>query len=108
MNLLRIVREKMKSIALPAALAVASAWGFSCKYHDAPRMTEGRVFAGGIEVDAHTLNDGHDAYMLYCYTCHGEKGDGHGPSSYGLRPAPRDFTKALFKFARIRSSVRRA
>ena len=31
-------------------------------------------------------------------------GDGKGPSSYGLRPPPRDFTKGIFKFARLRSS----
>jgi mono/diheme cytochrome c family protein len=68
------------------------------------KFTEGRKFAGDIEVDAATLQDGHDAYMLYCYACHGVFGDGHGPSSYGLRPPPRDFTKGIFKFARLRSS----
>jgi hypothetical protein len=31
-------------------------------------------------------------------------GDGKGPSSYGLTPPPRDFTKGIFKFARLRSS----
>jgi mono/diheme cytochrome c family protein len=67
-------------------------------------FTEGRTFAGDIEADAHTLNDGHDAYMLYCYACHGTNGDGKGPSSYGLTPPPRDFTKGVFKFARVRSS----
>ena len=51
----------------------------------------------------HDLNDGHDAYMIYCYACHGEKGDGRGPSSSGLRPPPRDFTRASFKFARVQS-----
>ncbi|MEP7122056.1 MAG: c-type cytochrome [Byssovorax sp.] len=63
-----------------------------------------RTFAGGVTADLKTLNDGHDAYMLYCYACHGEKGDGKGPSSYGYRPPPRDFTQGIFKFARLRSS----
>jgi len=63
-----------------------------------------RTFAGGVEVTAKTLTDGHDAYMLYCYACHGENGDGKGPSSYGLRPPPRNFTQGIFKFARLRSS----
>jgi cytochrome c len=63
-----------------------------------------RTFAGGVEVDLKTLNDGHDAYMIYCYACHGENGDGRGPSSKGLRPPPRDFTQGIFKFARLRSS----
>ena len=57
-----------------------------------------------IEVSAHDLNQGYEAYMLYCYACHGEKGDGHGPASWGLRPPPRDFRKGVFKFARLRSS----
>ena len=52
-------------------------------------------------VDARTLNDGHDAYMLYCFACHGEKGDGHGPASPGMRPPPRDFTLGMFKFAGV-------
>jgi mono/diheme cytochrome c family protein len=63
-----------------------------------------RTFAGGTTADLATLNDGHDAYMLYCYACHGENGDGKGPSSYGLRPPPRNFTQGIFKFARMRSS----
>ena len=61
-----------------------------------------RTFAGGVTADAATLNDGYDGYMLYCYTCHGVDGDGKGPSSYGFRPPPRDFTRAIFKFARLR------
>src|SRR5262249_50784561 len=63
-----------------------------------------RTFAGGVKADVHTLNAGHEAYMLNCYACHGEKGDGKGPSSYGLRPPPRDFTQGIFKFARVRGS----
>src|SRR5262249_1755064 len=39
---------------------------------------------------------------LYPSPCPGEKGDGKAPSSYGLRPPPRDFTKAIFKSARLR------
>lgn len=41
---------------------------------------------------------GRAAYQQYCRPCHGEKGDGHGFSSVGLRPPPRDFTRPLFKF----------
>jgi mono/diheme cytochrome c family protein len=66
-----------------------------------PRFTEPLKLAGGKEIPAATLNEGHDAYMLYCYACHGEKGDGRGPASAGMRPAPRDFTQALFKFGGV-------
>jgi mono/diheme cytochrome c family protein len=61
-------------------------------------------FAGGIEIDGRGMNQGYQSYMRYCYACHGEHGDGKGPSSAGLSPPPRDFTKGIFKFARLRSS----
>lgn len=89
--------------ALTAAAAVASLGSTSCK-SEQPKFKEGMKFAGGREVTAKELNAGWEAYMLYCYACHGEKGDGRGPSSYGLFPRPRDFTKVIFKFARLRSS----
>ena len=41
------------------------------------------------------------AAYTYCRPCHGENGDGHGYSSLGLRPPPRDFTQALFKFGHV-------
>jgi mono/diheme cytochrome c family protein len=49
-------------------------------------------------VDAGTLNQGREGFMLYCYACHGEKGDGKGPASHYLRPPPRDFRSYTFKF----------
>jgi mono/diheme cytochrome c family protein len=66
-----------------------------------PRFTEPLKLADGKSVPADVLNDGHDAYMLYCYACHGAKGDGRGPSSPGMRPPPRDFTQGMFKFAGV-------
>ena len=58
---------------------------------------------GGVEVSAEQLNRGKEAYTQYCRACHGDKGDGTGPASYGLRPPPRDFTAATFKFAHVAS-----
>jgi mono/diheme cytochrome c family protein len=40
-------------------------------------------------------------YVHHCRACHGQKGDGRGPSSPALRPAPRDLTKAQYKFTRM-------
>jgi mono/diheme cytochrome c family protein len=109
--------RKTSTYGLAAAVMAASIAGASCKekplFHEGAcgsqdpevaRYCSPRTFAGGVQADAQTLNDGHDAYMLYCYACHGEKGDGKGPSSYGLRPPPRNFTQGIFKFARLRSS----
>ena len=65
------------------------------------KFTEPYKLAGNKGVDVKTLNDGQDAFMLYCYACHGEKGDGMGPASVGMRPPPRNFTRGLFKFAGV-------
>ena len=107
MNLFRKITQHVAGLAAVGSLLAGAALGLGCIQEDPDvfkTFTEGKVFAGGIEVDARSLTDGHDAYMMYCYACHGTKGDGKGPSSYGLRPPPRDFTKGLFKFARLRSS----
>jgi mono/diheme cytochrome c family protein len=66
-----------------------------------PRFAEPLALAEGKVVPADTLNDGHDAYMQYCYACHGEKGDGRGPAAPGMRPPPRDFTVGMFKFGGV-------
>ena len=49
------------------------------------------------------LNQGYEAYTHYCRACHGMDGDGKGPAAYSLRPPPRDFTQAQFKFAAVES-----
>ncbi len=62
---------------------------------------ESRTFAGGIKVDAATLNLGYTTYMEYCVQCHGVKGDGQGVSSKGLIPPPRNLTQGLYKFPNV-------
>jgi len=62
-----------------------------------PTFTQPMTLAGQ-QVSADVLEHGKEEYTLYCRACHGESGDGNGPSSFGLRPPPRDFTKAQFKF----------
>lgn len=100
---------RIATVLLGGVVAAASLLGAACSSEPHP-IKEAQTFAGnseapeGITIDAASLNDGYDAYMQYCYACHGEKGDGKGPASYGFRPPPRDFTKGLFKFARVRSS----
>ncbi len=65
------------------------------------RFAQPYKLAGDKSIDVKTLDDGHDAFMLYCYACHGEKGDGMGPASVAMRPPPRNFTRGLFKFAGV-------
>lgn len=61
------------------------------------------VLAGGKEISAQQLNDGFVVYRQYCVQCHGPTGNGKGVASSGLRPPPRNFQAALFKFAGVPS-----
>jgi mono/diheme cytochrome c family protein len=81
-----------------AALLLVAALVGGCR---PPRFTEPLRLAEGKVVSVETLEEGHEAYQLYCYACHGEKGDGRGPSAPGMRPPPRDFTQGMFKFAGV-------
>jgi mono/diheme cytochrome c family protein len=81
------------------ALAAASGSALLSCSDNGPTFTEGVTFGDGTRIRAARLNEGHDAYMHNCRPCHGDKGDGRGMSAPGLRPPPRDFTKAQFKFA---------
>ncbi len=67
------------------------------------RDAEGKRIPEGLTVPAWELDMGRQSYVHYCQACHGLNGDGKGPSSYGLRPPPRDFRDAVFKFGAVRS-----
>jgi heme/copper-type cytochrome/quinol oxidase subunit 3/mono/diheme cytochrome c family protein len=55
------------------------------------------LFLAGCSQEAR----GRATYQQYCRPCHGDNGDGHGVSAAGLRPPPRDFTQAMFKFGHV-------
>ena len=59
------------------------------------------VTLGGKVISAASLDNGRQMYVRQCYACHGLEGDGRGPSSPGLRPAPRDLRLAKYKFVRM-------
>jgi DMSO reductase family type II enzyme heme b subunit len=50
-------------------------------------------------------NDGKATYERKCAGCHGDKGDGQGPAAELLWPAPRDFTKGLYKIRTTANKV---
>ncbi len=85
----------LRKSLLAATLSLAACKGYS------PRPFNEPMKLGGTVVSAKQLDRGQVGYMLYCRTCHGEKGDGKGPSAPGLRPPPRDFTLGTFKFAAV-------
>jgi len=47
--------------------------------------------------DAQSVAAGKAVYDTYCWTCHGERGEGNGPVAPYLLPRPRDFTIASYK-----------
>ena len=51
-----------------------------------------------IESSDELIARGRLIYGVRCSTCHGVNGDGTGPASLYLDPAPRDFTQGRFKF----------
>lgn len=52
-----------------------------------------------VTAEGRASDRGERVYGLYCATCHGERGDGRGPTAgrYGS-PLPRDFTRGVFRF----------
>lgn len=47
------------------------------------------------------LTRGRQDYVQFCSSCHGLDGDGYGRSGQWLRPSPRDFHQANFKFTKV-------
>jgi mono/diheme cytochrome c family protein len=86
-------------LALGLYMGVLVAAG-GCKDPDRynKHFSEPYQLAGGKSLDPETLNHGFEAFMHYCYGCHGEKGDGRGPAAATMRPPPRNFAQGLFKF----------
>lgn len=52
----------------------------------------------GAGLAAGNPDKGKEVYDKRCWWCHGEKGDGKGPSAEFLNPPPRDFTAGVYKW----------
>jgi mono/diheme cytochrome c family protein len=85
------MRARLLSLSVVALLACAKD----------TRPFKSPVKLAGKMVPAEVLNVGRVAYLQYCRACHGDKGEGDGPSAPGLRPPPRNFTQGEFKFAGV-------
>lgn len=48
--------------------------------------------------DQETVQQGRAVYLKYCAPCHGPSGDGRGEMGLTVRPRPRDFGAAVFKY----------
>ena len=65
-----------------------------------PRFTSAPTL-GGRSVSPAALEHGREIYTHFCRPCHGDSGDGKGPSAAGLRPPPRDLRLGVYKFAAV-------
>lgn len=60
---------------------------------------------GGVEVSGVVLARGERVYRQRCMICHGDAGDGQGPTGRHLSPPPRDLRRGEYKFAPDRSAL---
>jgi len=51
------------------------------------------------------LTRGRQDYVQFCASCHGFDGDGYGRSAQHLRPGPRNFSQAMFKFTKVTQAL---
>lgn len=61
----------------------------------APKLPDGHLELGGINIDSATLAAGSSSYRIRCASCHGTEGDGRGVGA-GF-PYPRDFRSGRYK-----------
>jgi mono/diheme cytochrome c family protein len=54
--------------------------------------------AASADENAGSPDRGKAVYTRYCVACHGERGDGAGPSAPSMTPKPRDFRQGTFKW----------
>jgi len=59
------------------------------------------VYAYWQYLSAERLTLGRRDFVQYCSSCHGLEGDGYGRSAQHLRPSPRSFKQANFKFTKV-------
>jgi len=62
-------------------------------------------FAYWQKLEASQLTRGRTLFVQYCASCHGFDGAGYGRSAQHLRPPPRSFHQANFKFTQTPSST---
>lgn len=90
-------------VATVAAGWAASGQPFAVHWTPSPSRALSDLRLPDRVVPAATLRTGQANYQRHCAGCHGDAGDGDGPSGRYLAPPPRDFRRAAFKFAAVPS-----
>jgi Cytochrome C oxidase, cbb3-type, subunit III len=68
-----------------------------------PDLSRPSEFGFQTSLNTTLVEEGRNAYQTYCIGCHGETGDGNGVAARFLRPRPRNFQVAKFRFSSTRS-----
>ena len=89
------------SALLALGLALAVALPACSRPAGSPPPFTTTLTLGGRSVSPAALEHGRDVYTHFCRPCHGDAGDGKGPSAAGLRPPPRDLRLGVYKFAAV-------
>lgn len=87
----RFMTIPLMTVLLTMALALMVATPASAEWK-APAEAEG--YKNIIKSSAKSIEAGRKVYVKYCSICHGEKGDGKGPSSQSLTVPPAPFNTA--------------
>lgn len=112
------MRLALVTLLLFAGCAKEKRFTEPLRLHDQWTVDGDDVPDSGITLAPEQLTRGYEAYQQYCYACHGERGDGNGPSGRTMRPPPRNFVQGQFKFtgtgygdlpsdAQLRRTIRR-
>jgi mono/diheme cytochrome c family protein len=73
------------------SIAIALAGAAACSRKTVP------VAAPSAPPPSYEVRLGHDVFVHYCSTCHGEAGAGDGFNAYNLDPHPRDISDPAFQ-----------
>ena len=86
----------MRSIVTLGLLGFMGCGDYASPLPDKP------LLLGGVYVQPETLELGRKVYIRNCQACHGEDGAGRGYAAPGLKPAPRNLTEGLYRFAAVK------
>lgn len=90
---------------IATAVAVVAMLMAGCGSDENTDVDTSRAAEFGFQKSVRTslIDEGREAYQLYCGGCHGDNGDGNGPAARFLHPRPRNFQLANYKFSSTRS-----
>lgn len=93
----------MMRVRLLAVSCLVGAAVLGCDARPESDLSRPADFGFQVPVGTTLVEEGRAAYQTYCIGCHGATGNGLGVASPFLRPKPRNFRLANFRFSSTRS-----